>query len=949
MRRNPRVAPVIAKVPSLVSSLAIEVHGAETHNLKQVDCRVPHGQLTVLTGVSGAGKSSLAFDTIYAEAQRRFVESMSTYVRQFLGPMERPPMVGMSNVLPAVALAARNSVKNARSTVGTLTEIYDLLRLLYTHLGEVSCPEGHGQVFALTPQEAADWLLERAPGSQLTVLVSLSRPSRQADAKLHELVRQGYFRRWEDGAMVRMTASERWPKSLATLTLALSRCRADQEGRGRLIAAIEEAYHLAAGRLQVQVEGGPCWHLGRSLTCATCGCRLERPSPALFSFNSPLGACKTCQGFGRMPGIDVGRVIPDPRKCLRDKPIAPWNSPAYDDLYPLLFDACRAEGIRLDVPWQDLEPHERHFVWSGEGRQFESITRFFAYLERKTYKMHVRILIARYRSYESCPDCAGNRLKKEALAVRIGGRSIADLANLSIERLTSWLETEFLPATQAEAAGHFLEQLKSRLEVLERVGLGYLTLSRSARTLSGGESQRIQLSSALSMAMTGMLYVLDEPTIGLHPRDSGKLLGILRELTQRGNTVLVVEHDRTLIEGADHVIDMGPRAGEHGGEVVVEGRLADILACPQSLTATYLRQALHPNDEGPWSHPPSGFIEIRGARAHNLRGFDVALPKNCLIALVGVSGSGKSTLVKNVLFGSYQRQRGVVDTEPGENDGLVGLEGFVDLELVDQKPLSRSSRSNPATYTKAWDEIRKLFAATPEAKSRGIGPGHFSFNTDLGRCPRCEGLGTVEVEMYFMAALSVTCDDCQGRRFRPEILALRWQGYSVHQILELTVEEALGLFAGHRSLCRRLEPLAAVGLGYLRLGQSTATLSGGEAQRLKLASFLDSKNTPGPHLFLFDEPTTGLHLADIALLHQTFRRLIQAGHSVVVVEHSLDLIARADWIVELGPGGGQQGGALLYSGRLAAFLQNAQTPTADELRKIPLAQTAINLPVSEAP
>ncbi|MEM7354698.1 MAG: excinuclease ABC subunit UvrA [Acidobacteriota bacterium] len=932
---------------------AIEVVGARTHNLKTIDCRIPHGRVTVVTGLSGAGKSSLVFDTVYAEAQRRFVESMSTYARQFLDQMERPPVEAMHNILPAVALEARNSIKNARSTVGTITEVYDVLRLVYTHLGEVSCPNGHGAVHRFTPQEVADAIASGEAGQKVLILAHLLRPKKQANVKLKELVRQGYFRRWEseDGKVVRMTGSDRWLVALDPLPLVLGRFRADKGATARLAGAIEEAFALTGGRVQILDEvAGTVTHFGRALTCTTCGATMPRPVPALFSFNSPLGACASCQGFGRVIGIDPERVIPDPSKSLAERPIAPWNTPAHQGRYRKLLRACEDEGIPLDVPWQELSEAHRRFVWSGQGG-FTSLDRFFKRLERKIYKMHVRILLSRYRAYNPCPDCAGNRLKPEALAVRLRGKTLPEITELSIERLRAWLAEQTWQRGERKVAGYLLAQLGERLTTLHRVGLDYLSLARQSRTLSGGEAQRIQLAAALGSGLTSTLYVLDEPTIGLHPQDSGRLVELLRDLAGRGNTVLVVEHDRTLIQGADHVIDLGPMAGEHGGEVISQGTLEDVLASDTSLTASYLRDEPKTRSrrhlesyrrENGMDDPTRDVadylserprIEILGASAHNLRGLDVELPLASLVAVTGVSGSGKSTLIDNVLYGTYQRSRGVVDVEPGDCEGLAGLDDLADVTLVDQRPLGRSSRSNPVTYIKAYDEIRKLFAATEAAKERKIEAGHFSFNLDRGRCPECRGTGVLEVDMQFMASVTVRCDTCEGRRFKPEVLAVACRGRNIAETLELTVEEALDIFHDRKRLCRRLQSLVDVGLGYLRLGQPTSTLSGGEAQRLKLASFLDRPASEERRLFLFDEPTTGLHLADIDSLYRTLRRLVERGHGVVVVEHATDLIARADWIVDLGPGGGVHGGQLLFSGPLPDFLDDVESPTAHELRQ----------------
>jgi excinuclease ABC subunit A len=993
---------------------AILVRKASTHNLKAIDCRIPHGKVTVVTGPSGAGKSSLAFDTVFAEGQRRFVESMSTYARQFLDQMERPPVEAIEHIPPAVALEAKNAVRNARSTVGTITEVHDVLRLLYTHLGTVRCPHGHGEVRRLLPTEAADLLTAGEVGEAFLLVARLPRPARGADAALGELVRQGLVRRMVEpelgpeaepagaagtaeaaapgagskrrragravaadaatadaatstdtstdssaaatipagqrGAAVglpsieRLTPESRWLASWVTLPLVIGRFRAGDDP-ARLAAAVEEVYRLAGGRAEVWGGRGERRWLTAEPACAVCGVTVRRPEPALFSFNSPLGACVTCQGFGRIVGIDRARVVPDPRKSLREKPIAPWNTASNEGLYRDLLIAAHRQGISLDTPWEELTPEQREWVWSGKGKHC-NLNEFFAWLEGRTYKVQARVLLARYRSYEPCPDCRGTRLKAEARAVELHGRTLPELCSWSIERLRAWLAAEPFSPLERARAGHLLDQLRERIEVLHRVGLDYLSLDRQARTLSGGETQRIHLAAALGSGMTSTLYVLDEPTIGLHPQDSGRLVHLLGDLAARGNTVLVVEHDRTVIAGADHVIDLGPAAGEHGGRVMAEGTLAEILESPDSLTARYLRERPptharehlarfrreHRRDTPGEEVANRPLVSIRGARAHNLRHLDVDFPLASLVAVVGVSGSGKSTLVENVLYGNYQRGRGVVDVDPGPVDALEGLARVADVVMVDQSPLGRSTRSNPVTYVKAYDEIRKLFASTGQAKSYGITAGHFSFNLDLGRCRRCEGTGTIEVDMQFMAPVTVTCEECHGRRFRSEVLRVRLRDRTIADVLELTVDAALELFAEERGLCKKLRALHDVGLGYLRLGQSTSTLSGGEAQRLKLASFLHRPAGEGSNLFLFDEPTTGLHLADIDLLYRTLRRLVQRGDGVVVVEHSLDLVSRADWIVDLGPGGGSHGGRLLFSGPLEIYLDEAETPTARELR-----------------
>ncbi|HEX3532295.1 MAG TPA: excinuclease ABC subunit UvrA [Thermoanaerobaculia bacterium] len=938
------------RIPSTPSIL---VRRARTHNLKGIDCRIPHRAVTVVTGPSGAGKSSLAFDTVFAEGQRRFVESMSTYARQFLDQMERPPVDSIDNILPAVALEAKNAVRNARSTVGTITETLDVLRLLYTHLGVVECPNGHGPVRTSSPEETTTELTEGVVGDPFLVLVRLPRPKKgandanDADTALGELIRQGFQRRLvpDTGEVVRMEPGDKWPARLDPLPLVLGRFPAREESRPRVLDSVEQAWRMSGGRVEARGPGGVRF-FSRELSCPVCGEVARRPTPALFSFNSPLGACPACQGFGRVIGIDRERVIPDPRRSLAERPIAPWNTPAYEELYDELLAACRKRKVPLNTPWAELPAETREWIWSGKG-SFTNLEDFFHWLEQRTYKVHVRVLLARYRSYTPCPECGGTRLQPEALAVRLEGVTLPELTALSVEQLRSWLRTRRWTPRQREMAGHLLDELAERVEVLHRVGLDYLTLDRQARTLSGGETQRIHLAAALGSGLTTTLYVLDEPTIGLHPQDSDRLLGLLRDLARRGNTVLVVEHDRTLIRGADHIIDLGPAAGEHGGEVVAEGPIETILASETSLTGRYLKErpptsarhhmARFRREQGrdTLDHEIEALprVSIRGARAHNLKNVDVNFPLGALVAVTGVSGSGKSTLIENVVYGTYQRARGVVDVEPGEVGGLEGLAGLADVTLVDQRPLGRSSRSNPITYIKAYDEVRKIYAGTADARARRITPAHFSFNVERGRCPACEGTGTTEVDMQFMAPVTVPCEVCQGHRFRPEVLAVRFKGRNISEALELTVDAAQEHFAENKRLCRRLRILSEVGLGYLRLGQSTSTLSGGEAQRLKLASFLDRPAAEKPRLFLFDEPTTGLHLADIDLLYHTLRRLVQRGDGVVVVEHSPDLIARCDWIVDMGPGGGIHGGEVLYSGPLEPFLDHVESPTADELRR----------------
>ncbi|HVS02553.1 MAG TPA: excinuclease ABC subunit UvrA [Thermoanaerobaculia bacterium] len=925
---------------------ALTVTGARTHNLKDVSCAIPHGKVTVVTGPSGAGKSSLVFDTIFAEGQRRFVESMSTYAQQFIQQLERPPVEAMENLLPAVALEAKSSVRNARSTVGSMTEILDLLRLLFANLGESRCPHGHGPARRWTAAAGAGELASGLVGDEILLSVRLPRPRRNADQQLAELMRQGFFRVLDpSGGLERLAPGATWPESRDPLPVVLGRYRARPEDEPRLVEALEQGLRLGPGVVTARGPAGER-HIRQQLSCPACGEEVRPPQAALFSFDSPLGACPTCSGFGRTIGVDRRRVVPDPSLALGQRPFAPWNTPSYEEMYDELLVACRRRGVPLDVPWRELPAETRRWVWAG-GKGFCGIAPFFEWLEGRTYKVHVRVLLARYRGYFPCPDCGGARLRPEALAVRLCGRSFPELTAMSVEELSAWLGAQRFPAAERALAHHLLATLASRLEVLHRVGLDYLTLDRAARTLSGGETQRIHLAAALGSGLTGTLYALDEPTIGLHPRDSRRLLELMADLARRGNTVLVVEHDPVIIEGADHVIELGPGAGEAGGEVLFAGPVGEMVREGRTLTARYLTRprpqlarrhlARRRQEKGLRSLGDElarrQRVEILGASAHNLRGIDVAIPLATLVAVTGVSGSGKSTLVEDVLYEGWRAARGEAGAEPGPCRRIEGLQRLGEVVMVDQRPLGRSSRSNPVTTIGAYDELRKLFAATPAARARRLDAGAFSFNLDRGRCPDCRGTGSQEVDLQFMGTLEVVCDRCQGKRFRPDVLAVRLHGRTIAETLELTVSQALERFADQKGLCRKLRLLDSAGLGYLRLGQPTSTLSVGEAQRLKLAAFLRQSGKRGRRLLLFDEPTTGLHLSDIALLYRSLRRLVQGGDTVVVVEHQLDLVARCDWIVDLGPEGGKHGGGLMFCGPLEELLEEGEGPTAEELRR----------------
>jgi excinuclease ABC subunit A len=985
---------------------AIRVVNARTHNLKGATCTFPVGALTVVTGPSGSGKSSLAFDTLYAEGQRRFVESMSTYARQYLERLERPDVDEISHVLPAIAIEQKAPARSARSTVGSATEIHDVLRLLYSAAGTLHCPDDGSPVRRETPESVRGALLgDFGEGARLLVIAPRRVVSFEVESA--EWKRLGFYRYVSSsGDVLEIPSASRPPSSSfegissssAPFPLIVGRhvlAAADPE----ILSSLSLAFDSSDGVAHVLRAGEPLASariFRRGLSCNVCGRAFAHPVPALFSFNSPRGACETCQGFGRIVGIDAARVIPDVRKTLRQRPIAPFNSPSYESAYDDLKAASRRLKLRWDVPWNELTQRERDAVWKGSADWY-GVEGLFKYLEKKRYKVHVRVLLARYRGYATCPACGGARLRPEALAVTVGGKTIAQVCDLTLEEVLTFLGGLPLTEAQRARAAMLVEELGRRARTLVEIGLSYLTLGRTMRTLSGGEAQRIQLGSAIGNALTGTLYVLDEPTVGLHPRDTHRLLAVLGRLAAAGNAVVAVEHDTDVIRAADHVIDLGPGAGAKGGRVVFEGTPAELeeqdTATGRSLKKE--REILLASDavrygptapsdavaaetvgafgaflEGgvgggapepvlpfgalagharPSAHSPSKRIQrdaslhgplealrVVGARANNLQNLSVSFPLHKLVAVSGVSGSGKSSLVVDVLAaGARQRMgRGLLPgiDAVGEHDGIEGLEHVSDVVLVDQSPLGRSSRSNAATVTKAWDEIRALLARTPAAKARRLEKGAFSFNAAGGRCERCEGAGVVTVDMQFLADVVVVCDACDGRRFKPEVLEVRLRGKNVDELLATTVDEARVLFADAPAIADRLAPLADAGLGYLTLGQSTATLSGGEAQRLKIASFLGGADvSKEPVLFLFDEPTTGLAPSDVDVLLAVFRRLLAAGHSIVAVEHHQAFLARADHLIELGPEGGPAGGRVVFEGAPSVLAARGGTPTAAAL------------------
>ena len=1003
---------------------SIVVRGARTHNLKNIDFEIPHNALTVVTGVSGSGKSSLAFDTIYAEGQRRYVESLSAYARQFLERIEKPDVDHIEGIAPAVAIRQKNTTRSPRSTVGTATEIYDYLRLLFARIGRTYCINCGGLVKKDTVDEVADAILGLSEGTRLNALFPLvavpaseagkvpprqkagssasagvkvrrkarkkqpsSTPPALGDGvkgRLFDLRQKGFNRLFQRGQIFEFST----PESLLDVNfeepvfVLVDRISLTADSRARIVDATEIAFRESG---EIRFETAPrddapsqVLRFSQRFECKKCDIKYEEPEPRLFSFNNPYGACPRCQGFGNTIDFDMALVIPDKTKNLGDGAIEPWTKPKYRPLFNELKRFARSREIPLDVAWADLAPEHQRLVIEG-ARGFPGIRGFFQYLERKKYKLHVRVFISRYRGYSTCSECSGARLRREAQQVKIAGKDICEVCAMTVEEAANFFAAIGKPKSpiaaqpnrrktgpaptnreedadrltlsdeEAEIGEKLLEEIGSRLRFLNDVGLEYLALDRLTSTLSGGEAQRIQLATSLGSRLVGTLYVLDEPSIGLHSRDTHRLIGILHGLRDLGNTVLVVEHDPDVMRASDHILDLGPGAGEHGGRVITEGTYQEIKASPHSLTGRYLAQELRIPVPLNRRTPGRRQITIRGARAHNLKNLDVKIPLGMLVAITGVSGSGKSTLLHDVLFqalGALKKQAADHAAEgrtaqpefPFVRE-IEGSEYIDDVVLVDQSPIGRTPRSNPVTYIKAFDGIRELFAATPEAKKRGFAAGHFSFNVPGGRCETCQGDGTVVVEMQFLADVELICEECKGTRYKAEVLEVQYRGKNIHEVLNMSVREAMQHFAAAPKIADRLRMLDEVGLGYLRLGQSATTLSGGEAQRVKLAAHLQpaanpkvKSANPSAHfarsepargqkarpgwgtLYIFDEPTTGLHFDDISKLLSAFRRLIEAGGSILLIEHNLEVIKTADWVIDLGPEGGDRGGYVVGEG-----------------------------------
>jgi excinuclease ABC subunit A len=917
---------------------SIRIVGAREHNLKGIDVGIPLGRLTVVTGVSGSGKSSLAFDVLYAEGQRRYVESFSTYARQFLDRMERPQVERIEGILPAIAIDQSRPVKTSRSTVGTMTELHDYLKLLFARAGVPHCRRCETPIRRDTAESAATALLATHADARALVTFPIAVPPNLpwADAR-QGLLAAGFVRVLGDDGTVALDELET-PPADGVLTVVQDRLRLRAAERGRLVESLEQAFRHGRGEAAVVLpdDSNRREAFSTALACAQCGFTVRPPVPNLFSFNSPLGACETCRGFGRIIDLDLDLVVPDPRRTLAEDAIKPWSTKSTTWEREELLKFCKRRGIPTDVPWQDLDEAHRQAVLDGDRKRegkFFGVRRWFKWLEGRTYKMHVRVFLARYRSYILCPTCDGTRLKPEALDFRVGGYTIAALNRLPIgeaERVLGALTLD--DGVGGAVADLVLGEVRSRLRYLVEVGLEYLTLDRQSRTLSGGELERVDLTTAVGSSLVNTLYVLDEPSIGLHPRDTERLVRLLHRLRDQGNTVVVVEHDPTIIRAADHVIDLGPGAGERGGQVCWQGPAAELGTARGSLTADYVSGRRSIPVPAKRKRPIPGLsLGIRGAAAHNLKHIDVDLPLACFVAVTGVSGSGKSTLVEDVLYRGLKKRLGQPVGVPGECRAIEGAERIAEVILVDQSAIGSSPRANAATYLRAWDGIRQAFARTEEARLRGFGPATFSFNVPGGRCETCAGDGVERIEMQFLSDVYVPCAECNGARFQPEVLEVRWQGRTIQDVLALTVREALAAFADLPEVCSRLAPLADVGLDYLRLGQPLSTLSGGEAQRVKLAAQLgrDAK----PHtVFVFDEPTTGLHPADVARLLGCFTGLVARGHSLVVIEHNVDVIKCADWVIELGPEGGDAGGRVVAVGPPETIAATPGSPTGRFLR-----------------
>jgi excinuclease ABC subunit A len=909
---------------------AIVIRGARQHNLKNLNLEIPRRAMTVITGPSGSGKSSLAFDTIYAEGQRRYVESLSAYARQFLERMEKPDVDMIDGLSPAVAIEQKNPTKTSRSTVGTATEIYDYLRLLWARVGRTYCPKCGRELRPDTVQSATDQVLALPAGTRFLVAFPLKRSGKVTDEVLVESLRErGFVRVHADGQTLHLDELANSKVKLAKakeLLVVVDRLSADASNSGRLADAIGTAFREGDGDCLVLIADSslstsrPPLKFTERFECPYDGTRAPTPTPQLFSFNSPRGACPRCNGFGATLEYDELLIVPSASRTLKDGAIDPWTKPRYDNKRRALADFCKREGIPMDVPWSRLKADQRKQLLHSKARGYKGIIPFLVDLEEKKYKQYIRVFLRQYQTAQECPECHGTKLQPDALNVRIADRTIAQASEVSVADLLGWIDALQLSDFERHVAAHLLKEARDRLQFLCDVGLNYLSLNRATRTLSGGEAQRISLSNSLGAQLVDTLYVLDEPSIGLHSRDMDRLLALLHRLRSSGNTVIVVEHDPEAIRAADYMIELGPASGEKGGEMVFAGPASRVNESP--LTGAYLTGEKEIPLPEARRRPGPRWITLTGAREHNLKGVDLRIPLGAITAITGVSGSGKSTLIHDVLLRAIETRlhgehsaKQHLGEKVGAYDSISGVDAIDDIVEIDQSPIGKSPRSNPVTYVKAYDEIRRIFADAPLSRQRRYTPGTFSFNVAGGRCDTCEGAGYLEVEMVFMADVYVPCDDCGGKRFKPQVLEVKVGNRSIYDVLQLTVNEAIRAFPREEKLGQALWHLQQVGLGYLRLGQAATTLSGGEAQRLKIArELILSGRGAGQRLYLMDEPTTGLHLDDIRKLAGVFEKLVDAGHTLVLIEHNLDVIKLADWVVDLGPEAGEKGGEIVAAG-----------------------------------
>lgn len=901
----------------------IYIKGARVHNLKNVSLEIPHNTLTVVTGLSGSGKSTLAFDTIFAEGQRRYVESLSSYARQFLGRVTKPDVDLISGIAPAIAIEQKVNTRNPRSTVGTSTEIYDYMKLLYSRVGHTFSPVSGNEVRCYGVDDVVSHITERGMDERVVITAPISLKAEQGlIEKLLQLMGDGFMRVWIAGQT--LTLEEFMPTINAEtkaedIRIVIDRLRIkdDDDTMLRLRDSIARAYSYGDGVCQVIIGDGEPQEFSSRFEAD--GIEFEQPTEHLFSFNNPIGACPVCEGYGKIVGIDEDLVIPDKSKTIYEDAVACWRGATMKKWKEQLISTAYLFDFPIHEPYYSLTPEQKLLLWRGN-EYFHGLNDFFKYIDSERRKIQFRVMKARYTGKTTCPECGGSRLRKEALYVKVGGKNIAELVAMNVDSLIKFFAELKLDAYDEKSARRILTEIQNRLAYLSDVGLGYLTLDRLSSTLSGGESQRINLSTSLGSSLVGSLYILDEPSIGLHPRDTHRLIKTLKQLRDLGNTVIVVEHEEEIIRAADHIVDVGPRAGEMGGEIVFNGAYKDLESAENSLTADYIthrRRIEAPTTPRGWSNA----IVIKGAREHNLKNIDVKIPLGIITCITGVSGSGKSSLAKGILYPALRRELADTGIKPGDHQALEGDVGMIgSVEIVDQNPIGKSSRSNPVTYLKAYDEIRKLFADQPQAVHTGLTAASFSFNVAGGRCEECQGEGVIKVSMQFMADVELVCEACHGKRFKDEILEISYRGKNIYDVLELSVDDAIEFFgedknnATCRRIVERLQPLQDVGLGYVRLGQSSSTLSGGESQRVKLASFLQKDNDARPIMFIFDEPTTGLHFHDIRRLLKAFNALVANGHTIVIVEHNMEVIKCADWVIDLGPEAGDNGGEIVFEG-----------------------------------